>query len=796
MSTNEKKKIDVLIFFESTDKDSVLKKLAEYGFSPVLFPGEMRIVDYLEANGKSFDAILYQEGFNETDEISILQQLLAKNCQLPIIIFSSAEIYSKEEAAYKAGAFDIFTGFVNIDEDVKKKIKRTALLYTSIRDTQFTNKIDDNKYKSFFGNSLTPILCTDLSTGKIAEANDACEKLFNLNREDIIGQDHKDFLPKKKPFKTRITGRQTITEDAVFETEGITRFYRIESNVIDISKQRYLLSTFYDVTSEKKADLKLKEENQQIIQQEESLVRLLQQETKDLTSGFREILKSVSNILLIDNAGIWFFDKETKILQCQMAYDKKTGEFTSGEQVPLTKVSNQFKLLVKLIHTRNFSKVNLIHEYLHQIKQTLRLDIPLWKDRNIFGCLTVSQDRSIRQWKEYELNFLLKVTHIIINNIEINERRKAEEALKESEEQYQRLFENMINGFALLELIYDDRGKPVDAKYLAVNQYFEELVNVKRQELVGKTHSEYFNTIDKSLLELLEPLLTSGRPVRFEYSLKEIDKIVEVFAYIPREGQIGAMMHDITERKKAESSLKKSEAQLKELNQTKDKFFSIIAHDLKNPFNFLMGFSSLLQDNIHKYEIKKSIKYAGIINDAAKQGYELLENLLEWSRSQTGAMQYTPVKLNLYEIVEDTLDFFETSVMRKNIELISDIPKDTFVTADKYMLMTILRNLISNAVKFTNPEGQVMISCSKQGDFYKVSVLDTGIGIDEKDLPKLFRIDVNPSRIGTSEEKGTGLGLILCKEFVMKNGGEIQARNREGQQGAEISFTIPVHKEE
>lgn len=231
--------------------------------------------------------------------------------------------------------------------------------------------------------------------------------------------------------------------------------------------------------------------------------------------------------------------------------------------------------------------------------------------------------------------------------------------------------------------------------------------------------------------------------------------------------------------------------ELEELNRTKDKFFSIIAHDLKNPFNSLLGFSELLLDSFSDFPPEKIEEYIKIIFETAHSSYALLENLLEWSRSQTGGIQITPQKIDISVLVEKNFDLLEIHAHKKGIKLINDVDPATTCYADYNMINTVMRNLISNAIKYTSGGGKVSIDCEQAGNNIKILVADTGIGIKNIVLDKLFRIDQNVSTKGTDSESGTGLGLILCKEFIEKNGGEIGVNSQVGE-GSTFYFTLPV----
>ncbi len=259
------------------------------------------------------------------------------------------------------------------------------------------------------------------------------------------------------------------------------------------------------------------------------------------------------------------------------------------------------------------------------------------------------------------------------------------------------------------------------------------------------------------------------------------------------EGRVISMLgtiQDITERKQAEEALRRSEAHLRELNVTKDKFFSIIAHDLRNPFNAILGFSNLLVEQVHEKDYEGIAEYAGIIKNSSQRALDLLMNLMDWSRTQTDKIKFYPKLFKIAALITDAVELLKGSARQKSIAISIEASSTIQVVADKAMISTILRNLISNAIKFTNPGGTIVISTEQKQNLLIISVADNGVGIRKEALEKLFRIEESYSTAGTQNEEGTGLGLLLCKEYVEKHGGKIRAES-ELNKGSKFSFTLP-----
>jgi signal transduction histidine kinase len=230
--------------------------------------------------------------------------------------------------------------------------------------------------------------------------------------------------------------------------------------------------------------------------------------------------------------------------------------------------------------------------------------------------------------------------------------------------------------------------------------------------------------------------------------------------------------------------------QLQQANANKDKLLSIIAHDLRNPFSVLITFSKLLLDSLDDFSRDDVINYLNTFYQTSKQGYNLLDNLLNWSRSQTGNMEIKPELIDLKDLVEENVTLLNSQACAKNIELINNVPEKLKAVADFNMILTVVRNLISNALKFTREGGLVKINGKSTKTYIEIIIEDNGVGISEEDLDKIFRIDIKYSTPGTADERGSGLGLILCKEFVEKNFGDLRATSELGK-GSKFSFTLP-----
>ncbi len=246
---------------------------------------------------------------------------------------------------------------------------------------------------------------------------------------------------------------------------------------------------------------------------------------------------------------------------------------------------------------------------------------------------------------------------------------------------------------------------------------------------------------------------------------------------------------DITKRRQAELLIQRQNQELKELYATKDKLFSIIAHDLRSPFNSILGYSELLIENAKSNHDDETATFSEIINTSANNTLHLLDNLLNWAKSQTGQISFNPEKINLSDLINEMIEILNPTAKFKNISVKFLPSNEIEVYADNNMLLTILRNLIHNAIKFTNLNGEIEINARQQKDIIHITVSDNGVGMDQATMDKLFSPDTSTTP-GTAKEHGSGLGLLICKEFVEKHGGTIGVESEAGN-GSIFHFTIP-----
>lgn len=355
--------------------------------------------------------------------------------------------------------------------------------------------------------------------------------------------------------------------------------------------------------------------------------------------------------------------------------------------------------------------------------------------------------------------------------------------LKDKEESYRTLAENLPELIIRLDKNF---------RCIYTNSALSKFTNLNSQHFLGKALfamglPDYF---EQALMEIL---LSAQR----DKSLKEtkLDIVLDSKTYffaiqiVPEyisDNEIETYLiicYDITQ-------LKNTENHLQELNATKDKFFSIIAHDLKNPFNALIGFSELIYKNTEKYSTERIQQLGLRMYTSAKQAFNLLENLLSWSRIQTGNLVPKIQTLHAVDLLTETHQLFLAAADAKNISINLNYREFIYVNADRQMLNTVLRNLITNAIKFTHPNGKIELKLETKNQEVLFSISDNGIGIEKGYLDEIFKIENRYSKPGTADEKGTGLGLILAKEFIELHNGKIWVES-EINKGTTFYFTLP-----
>jgi PAS domain S-box-containing protein len=371
--------------------------------------------------------------------------------------------------------------------------------------------------------------------------------------------------------------------------------------------------------------------------------------------------------------------------------------------------------------------------------------------------------------------------------------------------EYKLVEEALLKTNAYLENLINYANAPIivwDTKFCIIrfNHAFEILTGLKEADVLGKPLDILFplEFAGKSM-EIIQKTLTGEHLETVEIDIKHLDGTINTLLWntatlFEKDGitpiAIIAQGYNITDRKQAEAELNLKNEELNKLNATKDKFFSIIAHDLRSPFNSFLGLTQIMAEELPSLTMDEIQKFADSMRKSATNLYRLLGNLLEWSQMQQGLIPYNPEFIHLLSVVTESVEMALEPAKNKQIEMVIDIPPIIEVYAENNSLQTVIRNLVFNAIKFTTKGGNIYIGAKQNPDnSVEVSVKDTGIGMKPSMIENLFKLDVSTSRKGTEGELSTGLGLFLCKEYVEKHGGKLWVESEEGK-GSTFRFTI------
>ncbi len=505
---------------------------------------------------------------------------------------------------------------------------------------------------------------------------------------------------------------------------------------------------------------------------------------KKATSAFEESQTRLQLAIESANEGLWDWDLTDQTLFVNEQWFKML-----GYQATENKLTYEFWL--DLLHPDDFQQtVKALDSHLQGNSEMFDIEFRMRTRKGQYKWF-LSKGKVVKR----DANG--KPLRLIGTHLDITQRKLQEESLRESENRLKLALEGANEGLWDWNLITDKVF--FSQSWLDMLGYTRKQAEEAYEWWEDLIHLDDVNNFRKSLKKHI-----TGETKYFEseYRMKTHKgdwmwilghgKVVE-FDKDGKPARIIGTQIDITERKNMMRAVEKTEKELRELVATKDKLFSIIAHDLKNPFNLMAGFSELLTSNFDEYDSETIQKFINIIYNASVQGNQLLENLLQWSRAQTGRLVVTPQKANTFEVIESTIRLLKGNAESKGVHLIINDDQSHYIWADINIVETIIRNLVSNAIKFSLRDQKITIETTENNDFVEISVIDRGVGMPRETVEKLFTVSTIQSTIGTANEKGTGLGLVVCKEFAEKNGGEIHVESRFGF-GSRFWFTIPKYK--
>lgn len=644
--------------------------------------------------------------------------------------------------------------------------KNSEIIDLNNKNEKALKKIEDSeiKYKSIFQTLEEGIVITD-DKGKIIDCNSASENLLGVNKEvllniNILEQDWGFIRPDLSimPFEEcpgKIAFHKNINVSKVelgLKGKDGVKWFIVSSAPLKLEGYG-VFNTFTDITKRKE------EEERNAI----------------FNRNFEAFLEYITDF-------VYFKDINSRMIFCSQS----TANLTKHKKWQDMIGKNDLE-----IFPPSTAKIYLEEDrfVLENGKQLLG-KIDLFYDEN--GEQGYIQTN---KWPLFDENH--NVVGIFGMSRNITEQLIEQELLKEREEKISLLLNSTAEG------IY---GIDLNGNCTFVNKSCVSILGFdSEEEFLGKNmhdliHHSYENKtyMDVKVCKILQAFHKGeGVHVDDEVFWKKDGTCfpVEYYSYpqIKNEEIIGAVItfNNITERKAIEEQLFKYAKDLKILNSDKDKFIRILAHDLKNPFNSLIGFSELLLNNIDNFDINTIKEYISIINDTSNKTYNLLEEILLWLNAQYGKLVFEPSEINLKELVSNIILDLKLTAESKNILLTSNIQNNIYALADINMLRTVFRNLISNAIKFTNYNGNISVDSEINNNEIIITVSDNGIGISEDKIKTIFDSLHFISEIGTAGEKGTGLGLSICKEFIEKHGCRIWVESKEGI-GSNFKFTIPI----
>ncbi len=645
----------------------------------------------------------------------------------------------------------------------------------------------ENMFSRVFQNSPGIMMITTLHKGIVLETNQNIQQ-SGYASEEIIGKSlididfWNDSSDRIRFYKIMIKEGKIENFEAKFRRKtGEIYTCLISGEIIKFRGAECIVSTMIDISGRKKSENEIN-----------TLYEIVQGvvQTSDLYELLKLIHHSLKKVLYAENCFFALYDENTGFFHFPYFVDQ-FDDVIAPKALLKSCTAYVFRTGKSMLIDREmFDQLSMLNEVeLVGSMSPSWIGVPLKTSSHTIGVLVLQHYYEEHIYNDHHLQFLDSIGGQVANVIE---RKRAEEELAKSNSLIAATLESTADGI----LVVDRNGKitnynrkfvelwQIPETIIASNEDHELLAFVLEQLLdpdgfLNKV-IELYNNYEETSTDYIE--FKDGRTFE-RYSQSQIfngECVGRVWSF-----------RDITIQKNALNSLRESEEQLRELNATKDKFFSIIAHDLKSPFSGILAFSNILADQIKQKDYHNIEEYAEIIQNSSQKAIDLLINLVDWSRSQSGRMDFNPHITDVSAIIHEVSELLKITMLQKSILLTKNIEPLIMALVDKEMISSVLRNLISNAIKFTQPGGSIDIKAEKIGHELKITVADTGIGMLRIDLEKLFRIDQSYSKPGTQNEKGTGLGLILCKEFIGIHKGSIWAES-DANKGSRFCFTIPA----
>lgn len=621
-------------------------------------------------------------------------------------------------------------------------------------------------YKFLFENAISAICLTD-NEGEIIDCNDIFLQISgNDDISDLLSVNINAYLtsPGGENFDFKNINPKDINQtylDFLSKKGGKIHCF-VSIKEIELEKTKHLLINVVDT----KQPAKTPQKTPYNIDQKDYEIEKLKKKLFLSEEKFNKLLELTDSSVCIQN--------ESKIMFVNQAWENLTGYSKNeiNDKLPCFIIHPDFK---KLAQNRFISRLSG-----KKVPEKYDLKIRTKSGKDIWVSTKVSV-------VEYDDEKALLTTFA-----DISERMRTQQAFKESKKKFQSLF---YENNSIMFVVDPNNGNIVDANEAACKFYGyskAKMTTLNINQISALSQEEIQAQIDAAMNGKKEHYFFKHRLANNEIRDVEIySGKVEIKETI----LLYSVVHDVTARKKAEEALKESEYKLKLLNDQKDRFFSIIAHDLRGPIGSFMQLTEYIKENHANINDADFKKYFNYIYSSAKGTFKLLENLLMWTRSQLGVLEIRPEKINILELTEEALAIYAESARAKEIDFATLVDGSIIAFADKNTIATVIRNLIGNAIKFTPKNGDISIDAKMidngNNKQIQVYVKDSGLGIPNEKIDSLFKIEENYTTYGTENEKGTGLGLILCKELVDKNNGKIWVESEIGK-GTLFTFSLPA----
>ena len=673
------------------------------------------------------------------------------------------------------------------ESQVLSHVVVTFVDITAQIETQIALAASEASFLAIFQDSPGIMLITSVKDDVVMATNN---KIIQIGyaREDFIGKSVRSikFWNDLSQFDTYSRHLEQEGKIENFEARFILKSGKIATCLVSGEKiwfqnQECYINILIDITDRKESENKLN-----------ILYDILHGvlNTSDLQELLQLIHESLKKMMYAENCFFALYDEDTKLFSFPYYSDQFDDGFYPQEML---------KSCTSYVH-KSGNSLLITPETFQRLKEEDEVEllgpaspswigIPLKTPTRTIGVMVLQHYTETDIFNEGHVKFLDSIGSQVAYVIE---RKRAENELEKSHSLISATLESTADGI----LVVGKNGEIANynCKFLEMWRIPASIIATKDDEKLLAYVVEQL-TDPKGFMDKVEELYRHDDETSTDYLEFKDGRIYKRYsqAQILNNICIGRVwsFNDMTSQVETLKALNESEGHMRELNATKDKFFSIIAHDLKSPFNGILGFSSILTEQIRQKDYDNIEEYAEIIQYSAQKAFDLLTNLMEWASSQTGRLDYNPQSIDLGTVIQEVIDLVKVTALHKSILITKKIEHSAIAEVDKKMISSVLRNLISNAIKFTHPGGVIEIKLNQSESALKISVRDNGVGIEPANLKRLFKIDQSFSIAGTQNENGTGLGLILCHEFINKHGGSIWAESEPGR-GSLFCFTIPI----